>query len=97
MPPVPSVFWPRNHLFKHASLNSVKIVARGVMTIDVNSVPPTIDTVVFDNEKDGSTLWTVTPAATEAPEAKDAGKPTARQQPSRLLPAPLLQLPARRH
>ena len=61
------------YLFKHASLNSVQIVVRGVMTIDLNSVPPRIDEVKFDNEATGAKLWTVTPAAAKP----DAGKPAA--------------------
>jgi len=64
------------YLFGHASLNSVKIVARGVMTIPVDSVPPTIDTVKFDNEDSAST-WTVTPAASATPAAGGGAQHTA--------------------
>lgn len=66
------------YLFAHASLNSVKIVARGIMTIDVNSVRPTIDKVAFDNEASGAALWTVPAAAAAAkPAAAAAGAPVA--------------------
>jgi len=60
-------------LFQHASLNAVKIVARGVMTVNVESIPPTIDTVTFDNEKDGSSLWTVQSAAPKPPAPNPSG------------------------
>jgi hypothetical protein len=63
------------YLFANASLNSVQIVARGVMTIDVNSVPPIIDAVTFEDEKTGASLWTV-PAAAAAPADNDAAKST---------------------
>lgn len=61
------------YLFRGASLNSVKIVVRGVMTMDVNAIPPAIDTVTFDNEKDGSSLWTL-PAAKADADNGDASK-----------------------
>jgi hypothetical protein len=53
------------YMIQHASLNSVQIVARGVMTVEVDSIPPTIDTVTLDNEKEVAT-WTVA-AKTQAP------------------------------
>lgn len=56
-------------LFQRASLNAVRIAVRGVMTVSVDSVPPTIDSVAFENEKDAS-LWTVTGAA---PSCGDSG------------------------
>jgi hypothetical protein len=52
-------------LFAHASLNVVKIVAKGVMTVNVDNIPPTIDTVTFDGTADQAYYWTVTqPKAT---------------------------------
>jgi hypothetical protein len=50
------------------SLNSVHVVVRGIMTVDVNSVPCTIDKVSFDKEKDSAT-WTV-PKPAEGKEPK---------------------------
>ena len=68
------------HVFKYASLNSVQIVVRGVMTVSVDSVPPTIDAVEFDNEKEGATLWTVNSASNQekggAAPAASASAPT---------------------
>ena len=63
------------HLFANASLNSVQIVARGIMTVDVNSVPPIIDAVAFDDEKAGACPWTVPAAAAPAAGAQGAAKP----------------------
>ena len=65
------------HLFAHASLNSAQIIARGVMTIDVECVPPTIDPVKFDDEKNGASLWTVTPPAATTPAGGGTSKPAA--------------------
>jgi hypothetical protein len=68
------------YLFQRASLNSVQIVVRGVMTVSVDSVPPTIDDVTCDKEKE-SASWTVTDAAPSAaqsastPASQDSSKP----------------------
>lgn len=69
-------------LFSKASLNSARIVVRGVMTIEVNSIPPTIDEVKFDNEQEGASLWKVSsvPAASVSAPA-DGAKQTATNQP----------------
>jgi hypothetical protein len=56
-------------LFARASLNVVKIVAKGVMTVNVDSIPPTIDTVTFDGTWDQASYWTLTQSG--------AGKPAA--------------------
>ena len=61
-------------LFAKASLNSVKIVIRGIMTIPVDSIPPTIDTVTFDSEKNGASAWTFQPPA---PVAEGVAPPVA--------------------
>jgi hypothetical protein len=60
------------YLFAHASLNVVKIVARGVMTVEVESIPATIDTVTIDNEKVGASTFTVTKSSTAAAPAAAA-------------------------
>jgi hypothetical protein len=56
------------YLVKGASLHSVKIVVRGVMTVTLDTVPPIIEGIAFDNEKTGAALWSVS----EAPAAKPA-------------------------
>jgi hypothetical protein len=65
-------------LFAKASLNSTKIVVRGVMTIEVDSVPPTIDAVTFDNEPQCGTLWTVAPTSPAIPSEVDSAKSAAK-------------------
>lgn len=55
---IQEIIWEKN-LFAFASLNVVKIVARGVMTIETSAVPCSIDKVTFDKEKERAT-WTVT-------------------------------------
>ena len=62
------------YLLQRASLNSVQIVVRGVMTVSLDAVPPTIDSVAFDNEKDGASLWSVEPEATPAGGSAAGGK-----------------------
>jgi hypothetical protein len=65
-------------LFAKASLNVVKIVARGVMTVNVESIPPTIDTVTFDGAADQASYWTVQAAASKpAAATTDANAPAA--------------------
>ncbi len=61
------------YFFAHASLNSVQIVARGVMTMDVSAIPPTIDTVTFENESKGASLWTGGKKPASSPEAARKG------------------------
>ncbi len=58
-------------LFAKASLNSVKIVVRGVMTVDLDDIPPIINTVSCDGEKSGASYWTVS----DAPEGAGGDKP----------------------
>jgi hypothetical protein len=65
------------YLFGHASLNSVSIVVRGIMTVSVATVPPTIKTLTLDNEKQGASLWTVPVKAAATPAASVAAKPAA--------------------
>jgi hypothetical protein len=47
----------------HVSLNTIRIVVDGVMTVDTTSIPAKIDKVVIDNETAQNT-WTVTGSAT---------------------------------
>ncbi|RXH54239.1 hypothetical protein [Granulicella sibirica] len=61
------------NLFQHASLNSVKIAVRGIMTVATNAVPPIIDKVVFDNEKTGAALWTLSTPSDGTPVASPPG------------------------
>ena len=69
------------YLFASASLNSVRIVVRGVMTIPVEAVPPMIDKVAFDGKENDAATWTVVSAADSTPTgggtAKPATKPAA--------------------
>jgi hypothetical protein len=54
-------------LFSKASLNAARIVVRGVMTVEVNSIDPTIGNVAFDGEEKGESQWKV--STTEATES----------------------------
>ena len=74
-------------LFAHASLNSVKIVVRGVMTVNVDSIPPTIDTVTFDGAADEASYWTVPPPAAAKPAAGDAASAPAPAAPDAAKPS----------
>ena len=60
-------------LFAKASLNSVRIVVRGVMTVDLDDIPPIINSVSCDGEKSGASYWTVS----DAPEGAGGDKPAA--------------------
>ena len=42
------------YMVKGASLHSVQIVVRGVMTVSLDAVPPIIESIAFDNEKTGA-------------------------------------------
>jgi hypothetical protein len=53
-------------LFGKASLNAARIVVKGVMTVEVNSIDPTIGNVTFDGEEKGAEQWQVTKAAKSA-------------------------------
>jgi hypothetical protein len=69
-------------LFARASLNVVKIVAKGVMTVNVETIPPTIDTVTFDGTSDQASYWTVTQPGTAKPAAVPAGTPDSSGAPA---------------
>lgn len=73
----PQYVLAEKNLFDKASLNAARIVVRGVMTIEVNSIPPTIDEVKFDNEDEGQTLWEVSPAKADANAAPATAQPAA--------------------
>lgn len=40
-----------------ASLNSVRIVVSGIMTVDVETIPATITNVTFDKQSEGASFW----------------------------------------
>jgi hypothetical protein len=67
-------------LFAKASLNSAKIVVRGVMTIEIDAISPTIGDVYFDDEQKGEAAWTIASAA----QANPAG---AKDTPAKAQPA----------
>lgn len=71
----PSRVLAEKTLFRKASLNSGKIVARGVMTVDLDAVNPSIASVVFDGEKSGSSLWTVSTTVVAGAKTVGVAKP----------------------
>jgi len=44
-------------LLDRTSLNTVRVIVGGTMTVDVNKVPPQITDVEIDQDKDGSATW----------------------------------------
>jgi hypothetical protein len=75
-------------LFAHASLNIVKIVVKGVMTVEVDTIPPTIDTVTFDGTSDQASYWTVTQPGAAKPAAAGGAAADAGANPAAPAAAP---------
>jgi hypothetical protein len=45
------------HLMSSVSLNTIRIVISGIMTVDVETVPATLTGVTFDKESEGESFW----------------------------------------
>jgi hypothetical protein len=57
------------------------------MTVNVDSIPPTIDTVTFDGAADEASYWTVPPPAAAKPAAGDAASAPAPAAPDAAKPS----------